>query len=553
MSEMTAEQAFATANQYYNSGRLREAEMILQRTLAAVPDHPRVLELLAIVMHQLGRGSAGIELLRRALDLEPDNAGFRSNLGAMLAGYGEPVKAAAELRKAIALAPNLADAHNNLGNVLRTLGEPIEAVAEFRKSLAAKADLPEAHNNLGASLQELGRLDEALDELRGALRIRPDYPEALNNLGNVLQELGRPDEAIEKYRSAITIRPNYAEAHQHLAIALRSLNRLDEAMREFRTALELRPRYAEALWGISFLMLLQGDFSNGWRTFESRQHLSHRSWLFDVAQPLWEGESLEGKSILLYGEQGLGDVVQFARYVPMVKARGGKVVVACQSTLKRFLVGQVGIESIVTEGFALPSCDLRCALMSLPRIFQTTPDTIPAKVPYLRADPALSQRWKGRLGELARQLNVGLVWAGNRKHLNDRNRSIPLSAFEPLRRIPGLRLISLQKGDAAGEATASASGMVDWTSDLSDLAETAALVDNLDLVISVDTSVAHLAGAMGKRAWTLIPFAPDWRWMLNRSDSPWYPTMRLFRQPALHDWATPIRQLAAELNSLATR
>jgi len=551
MGEMRADEAFATATGHYNAGRLREAEVLLERILGAVPDQPQVLHMLALVMHQLGRGSGGIELIRHAIDLRPNDAGLRSNLGAMLAGSGEVDKGVAELRQAILLDPNLADAHNNLGNALKMLGNADEALAEYRRAVASRTNYAEAHNNLGSVLHEHGRFDEALVELSRAIQIRPAYPEACNNLGNTLQDLGRLEEAIQSYRKAITLRPSYAEAHYHLGVCLRSLNRLNEAMKEFRIALELRPRYPEAMWAVGFLMLLTGDFTNGWRALEARLQLAYKPLLFDLAQSAWDGSALDGKAILLYGEQGLGDTIQFARYVPMVKARGGLVVMACPSPLKRLLQESLGIEYIATERDPVPMGDVRCALMSLPRIFQTTLDNIPAQVPYIAADPALSQKWRGRLADDAARFNVGVVWAGNRRHLNDRNRSVPLDHFAPMAQIPDVRLISLQKGPAAAEIKTSGTGIVDWTAELSDLAETAGLIANLDLVISVDTSVAHLAGAMAKPTWTLLPFAPDWRWMLNRSDSPWYPTMRLFRQPAPGDWHTPLRQITEELSRLA--
>jgi Flp pilus assembly protein TadD len=553
MPEMSAEQAFATATGHYNAGRLHEAEAILQRILGVMPDQPHALHMLAITMHQLGRGTAGVELLRRAVDLYPNDASLRSNLGAMLASLGELDTGIAELHKAIALNPNFADAHNNLGNALKLLGQPDAALGEYRQAVACRADYAEARNNLGASLHELGLFDEAIAELRRAIQIRPQYPEAHNNLGNVLYDLDRIHEAIDQYRKAITFRPSYPEAHYHLGVSLRGLNRLPEAMKEFRTAVELRPRYPEALWSISFLMLLQGDFANGWPMFEARSQLANRPLLFDLAQAVWTGAPLDGKTILLYCEQGLGDTIQFARYIPMVKARGGRIVVACPSALRRLFEGLIGIEYITCEGEVVPPIDARCSLMSLPRLFQTTLQTIPADVPYLTAKPDLARKWGDRLAALPPKFNIGLVWAGNRRHLNDRNRSVPLAELATVARLGNIRLVSLQKGPPAQDIRPAGVEITDWSNDLTDLAETAALTANLDLVISVDTSVAHLAGAMAKPTWTLLPFAPDWRWMLNRSDSPWYPTMRLFRQPALGEWNTPLRQITEELTRMVAQ
>ena len=549
MGEMTLQQAFVLASEHYNAGRLTEAEKLFQRILAAAPDHPDVLQMLAIVMHRLGRGMAGIELLRRAIDLYPDSASLHSNLGIMFASIGELPQGEIELRKAIALQPDFAEAHSNLGNILKGLGRGDEALAEYRQAVAINPDYVEARNNLGALLQSRGQPQDSLAELRRAVEIQPTHIEAHNNLGNALQDLGRLDEAVEEYHRALALRPDYPDAHYNLGSALRQKNRLNDAMAEFRKAAELRPQYAEAMWGMAFLRLLQGDFAGGWPLFEARLRLPGRPLHFELHEP-WDGGPLNGRSILLHYEQGIGDTIQFARYIPMLRARGaGRIVLACQPQLRRLLSGQLGTDQIICEGDVIPTIDTRLPLLSLPRIFGTTVETIPAQVPYLRADPNAVEAWRIRLAQERGKRRIGIVWAGNRRHINDRNRSVPLPAFADISKIPDVRLVSLQKGPAATELRDAGIDIIDWTSELRDMADTAALVANLDLIISVDTSVAHLAGAMAKPVWTLIPFGPDWRWMLDRSDSPWYPTMRLFRQAALHDWNGPLTQVTEQLRS----
>ncbi|HEY8750745.1 MAG TPA: tetratricopeptide repeat protein, partial [Tepidisphaeraceae bacterium] len=344
------------------------------------------------------------------------------------------------------------------------------------------------------------------------------YAEAFNNLGNIYQERQQPVEAIAAYERALTLNPAYAEAELALGSTL----------------------------------LLAGDFARGWPLYEARWKVAGRSANRGLTQPMWDGGDLNGRSILLHAEQGLGDTIQFIRYVPAVRAKGARQVkVLCPPVLARLLEGQLGIDLVVSDESALPPFDVHFPLVSLPRILGTNLETILAPVPYLSADPARVEFWRRRLNMLTPARNVGLVWAGSASHLNDHNRSIPLAKMGPLAQ-PGIRFISLQIGEPALQARLPIPGMglVDWTDELDDLAQTAALIVNLDLVITVDTAVAHLAGALSKRVWLMLPAAPDWRWMWGRSDSPWYPTMKLFRQPSRGDWPTVIRQIAAEMPAL---
>ncbi|HEY8750874.1 MAG TPA: tetratricopeptide repeat-containing glycosyltransferase family protein [Tepidisphaeraceae bacterium] len=553
MGEMTFDQAFSQAHDHYINGRSKEAEAILLQILAVFPDQPETVQLAGIVMHNMGRGSAGIEMIRRAIDLQPNSAPFHSNLGVMLANLPETEGALAAFRKAIELDPALADAHNNIGNLLKMTDRRDESIEAYRKALALRPDYPEAHNNLGAALEEKGELDEALVELHQAIKLVPTYPEALNNLGNVYQDMGRLDEAFDAYNRSLAARPANPDARTNRGNAFRAIQKLDEALVDYRAALELRPQYPEALWGVAFARLIQGNFEEGWRTLESRWSLKDRPLFWHFTEPMWDGTDPTGKIIALFSEQGLGDTIQFIRYASMVAARGAQVMLLCQPELKRLLTGQLGIQYVTSDGQNRPLAAAQCPLMSLPRIFGTTLSNVPAPVPYLNPDPKLASNWRQRMLGTPGGLKVGLAWAGSPAHRNDRNRSIPLAMLTGLAQIPNVTLFSLQKNRPARDAGTSIEKMIDWTDEFTDMADTAALVSNLDLVVSVDSAVAHLAGALGKRTCTLLPHAPDWRWLLNRTDSPWYPTMRLVRQPAANDWQTPIRQLTEQITHLAGR
>lgn len=546
MGEMTFEQAFRHAHDHYAAGRFRDSEVVLLQILAALPDQPDTLQLLGIVTHNLGRGRTGVELVRRAIDLNP-NAQFYSNLGVMLAGQNEAEPALEAFRRAIELEPNQAEAHHNIGNLLRSSGRLEEAIAEYRRAVEIRPDYPEARNNLGASLEESGDPEGALVQLRRAVELRAEYPEGLNNLGNVYLRLGRTEEAFDAYRRSLTARPNNAETRTNLGNAYRARNQLNEAMSEYVAALQLRPKFAEAAWGAAFVRLLAGEFEQGFRGLEARWGLKDwpQHWYF--AEPTWDGSDLAGKSILLHSEQGLGDTIQFVRYAQLLAARGAAVMLLCQPELKRLMEGQPGIQFVTADGNIRPAANFRCPLLSLPALLGTTLQTVPARVPYLAPDVGLVQQWRQRLEREPAGLKVGIAWAGNPAHRNDRNRSIPLAALAPLAQIPGVRFYSLQKTRPVRDVGATLDNLTDWTADINDMADTAALVANLDVIVSADTAVAHLAGALARPTYVLLPFAPDWRWMLNRGDSPWYPTMRLFRQARPGDWQTPVGELAQHL------
>lgn len=415
----------------------------------------------------------------------------------------------------------------------------------YRQILARQPDDATALHNLGLIAQQTGHTDDALRLMARSLQLAPNAAAWWFNLGEVHRRLDDMPRAAEALRRAVAIKPDYAQAWDTLASALREMGRYDEAMPCLDRALGLRPDLAIIHWNRAIALLLEGRLVEGWAEAEWR--LAYTPALRrDFPQPAWDGGDLAGRTILLHAEQGLGDAIQFCRYAPIVAARGGQVVLECQPELADLLATAPGVSQVVRRGDPLPAFDVHCPLLSLPHRFGTTLQTIPAATPYLAPDPAKVQAWRSRL---AGDVKVGLAWAGSSGHANDRQRSCRLSDFAPLANVPGVTFYSLQKGPAASQAVNHPPGLrlLDPAADLHDFSDTAALVANLDLVISVDTAVVHLAGALAKPTWVLLPFNPDWRWLRERQDTPWYPAMRLFRQRERGSWTSVFERVAAEL------
>ena len=404
--------------------------------------------------------------------------------------------------------------------------------------------------DLAVQHHQAGRLQEAEQLYRQVLAQQPEHARAMQFLGVIAHEFGRNDLALDLIRRAIALNPNSAQAHNNLGNILKANGQLDEAVAAYRRAIALNPDLPEAHHNLAYALLTRGDFQRGGEEFEWRSKCKDLPPPRNFAQPQWDGRPLEGRTLLLHAEQGFGDALQFIRYVPLMARRGGRIIIECPAGLQRLFQTIAGGCQIVAAGQPLPGFDLHCPLLSLPRVFGTNLANIPKDVPYLHADAEDARRWQHRLAGYSSIVRVGLAWAGNPTHKNDRNRSIKLARLAPLGQLPGVSFISLQKGDAAAEAKTPPPGMelIDWTEELKDFADTAALIANLDLVIAVDTAVVHLAGAMGKPVWTLLPFVADWRWLLDRQDSPWYPSMRLFRQPSIGDWDGVITRVAEALS-----
>jgi Tfp pilus assembly protein PilF len=434
-----------------------------------------------------------------------------------------------------------------LGAIAQLEGKPAESLPFYQQALRLAPSHVEARNNIGVALQELGRGDEAAACFRDAIRLRPEFADAHSNLGNVLQDRGTLDEAIACYRHAIRLKPDYLDAHNNLGNALRAERRAAEALECYNEALRIKPDHAQVRLSRALLWLQLGNFEPGWAEYEWRLRCTEYA-IPSFPRPMWDGSPLNGQTILIYGDHGLGDTLQFIRYAPLVEARGGRVVVAVRKPLARVLSSCPGAEMVMPEGAPLPDFAVYIPAMSLPRIFGTTLATVPAQVPYLAADAPFVERWGGEIGR-DEGFRIGIAWQGNPAYTKDRQRSFALTQFEPLARLDGVRLYSLQKDFGAGHIAEAASrfAVTDLGSRFTDFMDTAAAIRNLDLVIAADTSIVHLAGALEAPVWAALPFDADWRWLLDRDDSPWYPTIRLFRQKRPGDWDEVFQRITGEL------
>jgi tetratricopeptide (TPR) repeat protein len=536
-------------------GKPVEAIAAYRQAIRLKPDYAEAFKNQGDALKKLKRLDEALKSYDTALAFKPDYAEALINRGNALKELERPEEALKSYDKALALKPGHAEACNNRGVALKELKRFDEALASYDRALALKPDYAEACNNRGNALRELKRLQEAVASYDRALALAPAHGEALYNRGNALQELRRPAEALSSYDRALACRPGYVEACNNRGNALRELKRLDEALASYQGALALRPDYAPAHWNEAIWRLLMADFDRGWEKYEWRWELADELWGVGstptFAQPAWDGSGdIAGKTILLHAEQGYGDTIQFCRYVPLVAQKGAKVILAVQPPLERLLSGFGGAQVVLAHGEDQPAFDLHCPLMSLPRAFRTRLETIPPPAPP-SVPPELTKEWAARLRRPGTP-RIGIAWSGRPSHKNDHNRSIPLRAMLGLLDLP-IELVSLQKevrGEDQGILDAHAAGITHFGPALTDFLETAALVSSMDVVITVDTAVAHLACTLGRPTWILLPFIPDWRWMLERADSPWYPTARLFRQRAIADWDSVMQEVFGGLHAL---
>jgi Flp pilus assembly protein TadD len=478
----------------------------------------------------------------------------RLNLGMSHHQAGRLREAESVYRQVLAEQPTNADALQLLGSLAADVGRLDEAADLIAKAIAVNPNVAQYHANLGAILARSQRFDLAIAALRRAVELDPAMTSAWYNLGSAYLAMFEFAQAIPIFQKAISLDPNWPEPHNNLGLALRNEARHAEAAAAFKRALALRPDYASAHWNLSWTLLLFGDYEAGWREYEWRLKCPPVATARNFAQPRWNGDELSGKTILLHAEQGFGDMIQVIRYAPLVARRGGKVIVECRPELVQLFRAVVGVERVVALGEPMPPFDVQCPMMSLPLAFGTTLATIPATVPYLTAPADRIEAWRQRIGDDGR-LRIGLVWAGRPAQQYDRRRSSRLDHFAPLAQVKSTRFFSLQKGEAAAQYATPPPAMeiTDFSPDLNDFAETAALIANLDLVIGVETAVTHLAGAMGKPVWAILAHVADWRYMLDRADCAWYPTMRLFRQIKPGDWDAVIKEVASALEELPSR
>ncbi len=539
----------ALALREYHAEHMAEVERLCLQILAIDVRHADGLYLLGMAAYKTGRYELAERMIRRAIVVNPHQAYYQSNLGNALKALRKFDEAVDCFKRALEVKPDHEEACYNLGNTYLAQKKFDQAVAAYKQALAIKPDYVDALCNLGNAYRQKKKLDEAIECFRRALVLAPDYADLHCNLGDALHAQGKVDEAISFYQRTLELNPGHHKACNCMCNAWFDKGDLVQSTLWCERALALVPDYGDARMNQCLLQLLQGDYVNGWRNYEVRWKVyTPRT----SPQPLWLGAPLRGARVLLHAEQGLGDSIQFLRYVPLVQAAGGRVILDLPAKLHRLVERVPGLLAVVNTGDSLPYFDCHCPLMSLPLALGTTLETVPAQVPYLSAPPealaaAATLPWP------ASGLKVGLAWTGNPDHPKNRFRSLPLELLEPLLEIEGLHFFSLQMGPGAEELAARKLPITDLAPFTCDMADTAAQMAHLDLVITIDTSMAHLAGALGRPVWVLLGYAPDWRWLLNRDDTPWYPTARLLRQGTNGDWPPVIARVRTALQQLAAQ
>jgi Tfp pilus assembly protein PilF len=573
----------ANALHAHRSGQLEQAAPLYQEALAINPIHTEALHYYGVLQHQRRQHAAAADLLDHALQLEPTDAVCWSNCGLVAAALGRHEEARRCYWQALQLHANFPDARNNLGVTLQAQGDLEGAVHQYRQALVLNPSLVDAHLNLGTALTKLDRYDEALACYEQALSLDPNSADAHFNAGNAMTAKGDSAAAIVHFRRALELRPDFANAHVNLgsaggklgdyaeaeqhyrrAVALKpnptnlvcvggslgAQGRLDEEEVFYRRALELDPHYVDAHQNLAWTLLKRGDYAQGWAEYAKRWRPHDYAAIAIEGVPEWHGEPLEGRTILLVGDQGFGDQLQFVRFASELAKLGATVDVCVREPLLPLTRGVAGVHRAWSSGKAEGRYDFWAPLMSVPSCIGTELSTVPADVPYLFADEAKVEMWRERVDKAAgSRRKIGLVWASSPTFGNDRYRSMRFEDLAPLAKVEDVAWFSLQKGPSQAQLadTPNDAEPRDFTAELHDFSDTAALVMNLDLVIAVDTGVAHLTGALGKPVWVMLPANSDWRWLEHRSDSPWYPNARLFRQSVLGDWAPVVDSVAEAL------
>lgn len=540
---------FYLGNCFQQLQKLEAAVEAYDKAIGLSPEFSQAHTNRGFALQTLGRLDAAVASYRKALAITATDALVHCNLGAALIGLQQFDAALASCDKAIALKPDYAEAHTNRGAALYGLQRFEAAVASYDHAIAFNPAYAKAHTNRGVALQELGQLLAALGSHNRAIAINSNYADAYSNRGITLHALARLTDAVASYDKAISLHPEFVAAYYNRGLAFHELRQPSAALASFDQATAIDAGSAQAHFNKSLTLLLEGDFQQGWPLYEWRWKTEKsKPRVRNFGQALWLGEEpLVGKTILLHSEQGFGDTIQFCRYATRVAALGARVIIEVPEPLLGVLGGLDGNMELVAKGKPLPTFDFHCPLLSLPLAFKTDATSIPASQSYLRSDSAKMAEWGQRLGARTKP-RVGLVWSGNADHVNDHNRSVALSAL--VAQLPDtLEYVSLQKEvrDSDRPALESNGHIRHFGDALKDFGDTAALCEWMDLVISVDTSVAHLSGALGRPTWVLLPYVPDWRWLLDRDDSPWYPSVKLYRQSDDRDWANVLDAVNADL------
>ncbi|MGB7566266.1 MAG: tetratricopeptide repeat protein [Chitinivibrionales bacterium] len=572
--------------------KLKEARKNCRAILKNKPNDSAFLHLMAIIEFKFGHIDAASECIKKAIAISPNSAELYCNYAKMLASRKKYADAVIAFRRSIALKPDFAPAFYGLGTVFKESGDDSNAIKAYNDALGIDPNYPEVLNNLGLILKEkgelagaincydraivarpeypmplnnlgvvwfsLGQVDAAECLFRRALALQPDNPDTLNNLGSIPLHHGRFEESMVFFKKALTLRPEHPDALNNLGNALKNIGKMPEAIAAYEQAIAIKPDCPDYHNNLAMAFLACGRFIEGWRDYEWRWKTAQFSGIRQNAtKPLWKGEKAQGRIVLVRAEQGFGDTIQFCRYAPLASAYGLRVLMEVQQPLVKIMGSLAGVECVVAQGLSLPEHDFYCPMMSLPLAFNTRLETIPAHVPYLSAEHDSVIKWKKHfLIGADKRLNVGLAWAGKPRIQSpdliaaDRRRSMSAELLARIMDIPGVRFYSLQKD---GPPAPREFGLIDLMFECGDFADTAALIANLDLVISVDTAIAHLAGALGKPVWLLNRFDSCWRWLRDRQDSPWYPTMRVFHQPSPGDWKSVMSSVSDELRKIITK
>jgi tetratricopeptide (TPR) repeat protein len=549
-------QIFNEAVRLHRDGKLDQAALRYVLVLKTNPNSVDAAHLLGVLRSDQGRHAEGLNHIRAALKLNSANASAWCDLGSILSKLSRPEEALASYDKALVIKPDYVEALYNRGNALRDLERHEEALASYDKALAIKPDLGLALNNRGNSLSDLGRHEEGLASYDRALAVEPDFVAALDNRGVALEFLERHEEALASYDRALAIKPDYVEALYNRGSALRELKRLEESLASYDKALAKQPDHVEALHDRGLTALLSGHFLEGWPGYERRWSLKDappRTLI--VSHREWKGEDVQEKRIIVYEEQGLGDTLQFARFLTGLSSLGARVTFLVRASLHRLMRPFASTIRLVGEPPEGEFFDFQCALLSLPGILGSTLEAIPSAIPYLIPEAPLADEWRQRIGDHG--LKIGICWQGAPFSKVDRGRSVPLRCFYQIAILPGVRLLSIQKNHGLDQLSNLPSGMMvenlgaEFDSGRDAFIDAAAVMSCLDLIVTSDTSIAHLAGALGRPVWVVLQHVPDWRWLLDRSDSPWYPTMKLYRQSVRGDWDGVFDRIAEDVAKLA--
>ncbi len=547
--EFTIEKALGRALRYHTSGQLVEAKKLYQKIIDVAPNQPVALHYSGVIAHQEGHNNEAVALISRSLAINPNDLDAHCNLGLALEGLEKLEEAVASFRKAIEIKPDYALAHNNIGNVLMKLKRFEEASGEYKDAITIDPDNLESQNKLAQAFVDSGHLDKAGSHLQEMIRLDPENAEAHGNLGFVVNKMGNTSAALTSLRKAIFLKPEYAEAHNNLGLALQETGRFGEALAGFKKAITIEPTRSEFHLNLGLLQLLMGDFENGWKNFTLcwRETASKPDRAY--AQPFWQGEDITAKTLLIYPEHGLGDFIHMSRYVPMVKALCARLILEVPPPLFDLFSTYSGADVLIKLRGDPGHFDLHVPLVDLSRIFETRLETIPSVAEGLSVPCELIKKWKAHLAKYI-GLRVGLVWSGNPTIAYDRSRSLKPELLKPLLELEGVNFFSLQVDHGGDVRELLGPDVVDLMPEAKPFPETAAAMENLDLIISIDTSAVHLAATLGRPVWVLLPLTPYWCWMIERDDSPWYPTVRLFRQQQFGDWGCAIDRIAEALKTL---